>query len=101
MAEIKVGTLANYSARELAERAAERIMELSKPHAVCIDPDGRVTIEPYDTAVFEDVVGVYSRDLGLIPLYRELRDTLAYVIEQRGITGQRRRRYVVSERRAA
>jgi len=101
MAEIKVGTLANYSVRELAERAAERLMELTKPHAVCIDPDGRVTIEPYDRAVFEDVVGVYSRDLGLIPLYREVRDTLAYVIEQRGITGQRRRRYVTSERRAA
>jgi hypothetical protein len=99
--EVQVGTLANYDVRQLADRAVERLMELSKPHAVCIDPDGRVTIEPYDTAVFEDVVGVYSRDLGLIPLYREVRDTLAYVIEQRGITGQRRRRYVTSERRAA
>jgi len=99
--EVQVGTLANYDVRQLADRTVERLMELSKPHAVCIDPDGRVTIEPYDTAVFEDVVGVYSRDLGLIPLYREVRDTLAYVIEQRGITGQRRRRYVTSERRAA
>lgn len=99
--EVQVGTLANYDVRQLADRTVERLMELSKPHAVCIDPDGRVTIEPYDTAVFEDVVGVYSRDLGLIPLYREVRDTLAYVIEQRGITGQRRRRHVTSERRAA
>lgn len=99
--EVQVGTLANYDVRQLADRTVERLMELSKPHAVCIDPDGRVTIEPYDTAVFEDVVGVYSRDLGLIPLYREVRDTLAYVIEQRGITGQRRRRYVTNERRAA
>lgn len=101
MSDEHIGTLARLTCEQLAERAAERIMELSKPHAVCIDPDGRVTIEPYDRAVFEDVVGVYSRDLGLIPLYREVRDNLAYVIEQRGITGQRRRRYVASERRAA
>ena len=89
MAEIQVGTLANYSARELAERAADHIMGLSKPHAVCIDPRGRVTVEPYERAVFEDVVGVYSRDPGLIQTYKVVRDDLVAAIAERGIVGTR------------
>lgn len=89
MAQVQVGTLANYSARDLADRAAERIMELSQPHAVCIDPRGRVSLELYDDAVFEDVVGVYSRNAGLLATYRDVRDALVFEIEQRGIVATR------------
>ena len=89
MAELQIGALANYDARELAERAAGRIMALAEPHAVCIDPRGRVTVEPYEQAVFEDVVGVYSREPGLIQTYKAVRDDLVAAIAERGIVGTR------------
>lgn len=87
--ELQVGTLANYSAQQLAERAVDRIMEMSKPHAVCLDPRGRVSIELYENAVFEDVVGVYSRDPGLIQTYKAVRDDLVAAITERGIVATR------------
>ncbi|NLA67197.1 MAG: hypothetical protein GX856_02915 [Gammaproteobacteria bacterium] len=96
--DVRVGTLSRFSARELADRAAERVMERQAPLALCLSPEGRVTLESYADAVFEDVVGVYSRDAGLIGLYRSIRDDLAHEIEARGITGRIERRYV---RRAA
>ncbi len=102
MAEIQVGVLANYTARELAERAADHIMVLSKPHAVCIDQRGRVTLELYDDAVFEDVVGVYSREPGLLRVYANVRDDLVDAIAERGIVADTSHRRVRgAERKAA
>lgn len=95
MTEIHVGTLARFDARELADRAVGHIMDLRAPHAVCIDPRGTVTIEPYDDAVFEDVVGVYAPGGGLIQTYKAVRDDLASEIARRGIvaaTGHRHKR---------
>lgn len=89
---------------EIAERAVDYIMGVKKPQAVCLDPDGRVTVEPVREAVEEDIVGVFDRSLGLIALYREVRDNLAFCVEERGITGDptaRRGVWASKERRAA
>lgn len=98
MKEIRVGTLSRYPPGELASRASARVMEQRDPLALCLDPDGLVTLEPYDGAVFEEVVGVYSARDGLLALHRVIREDLLDAIAVRGITGQKARRYV---RRAA
>lgn len=91
--ELQVGTLARFSARQLAERAAERIVDAAGPQAVCICPRGIVTIEQYDDAVPDDVVGNFKPG-PLVPLYLDIRDNLEHAIEVRKIvadTSHRRR----------
>lgn len=91
--ELQVGTLARFTARELAERAAERLTGMTGERAVCICPRGIVTLEPYDDAVPEDVVGNFSPG-PLVALYRDIRDNLEHAIEVRKIvadTSHRRR----------
>lgn len=101
MTEIRVGALANYTAQELAERAVDHLLGFATPHAVCIDPRGRVSIELYEDAVFEDVVGVYGREPGLIALYRQVRDDLVGEIEERGIVADTSHRRVRAGNRKA
>lgn len=98
MIEIPVGTLSRFTAQQLADRAVERVMERQAPLALCLSPEGRVTLEPYADAVLDDVVGVYSREAGLLSLRPAIRDDLQHEIASRGITGRVERRYV---RRAA
>lgn len=95
--ELQVGTLARFTARELAERVAERLTGMTGERAVCICPRGIVTIEQYDDAVPDDVVGVYSGDRGLIATYRDVRDDLVHAVQSRDVQAATRR-YV---RRAA
>lgn len=98
------GRIGRDEAREIAERATDYIMGRTKPQAVCLDPDGRVTVEPVAEAVEEDIVGVYTRTPGLIALYREVRDNLVFCVEERGITGEsvpRRGVWAGKARRAA
>lgn len=84
MSDEHIGTLARLTCNQLAERAADELMGRTKPHAVCLDPEGTVTVERIDEAVPQDMIGVFDRSLGLIPLYREIRDNLAAEIEARG-----------------
>lgn len=100
--ELRIGALSNYTPARLADRAASHIVDLASPHAVCIDPRGRVTVEPYDRAVFEDVVGVYAPGSGLIAIYRAVAEDLAFAIERRGIVADTsHRRADAKMRRAA
>lgn len=89
----QVGTLARFSARELADRAAARIVDATEPLAVCICPRGIVTVEPYDDAVFEDVVGNFAPG-SLDALRAQVFEALEHTIAERGIvadTSHRRR----------
>lgn len=98
------GRIGQKPTNDIAERAADYIMSLTRPQAVCLEPNGRVTVEPPRNAVEEDIVGVYDQSLGLIGLYREVRDNLAFCAEERGITGEakpRRGVWAASDRRAA
>lgn len=85
----RAGRVGAAEIRAIADRAVLFLMERTKPFAVCVDPEGRVTVEPFADAVEEDVVGVYDRTPGLIALYRTVRDDLTLTVEQRGITGAR------------
>ena len=98
MTEIKVGTLANFPPSALANRAVTHVMERKAPLALCLNPDGMVTLERFDDAVLEDVVGVYDSTPGLLALYRDMREDLVDAVQARGVTGKKARRYV---RRAA
>lgn len=84
MSDEHVGTLARLTCNQLAERAADELMTRRTPYAVCMSPEGAVTLERPHEAVIDDIVGVFDRKLGLIPLYREIRDNLAAEIEARG-----------------
>lgn len=75
--EFLAGRIRTRKVTEIAERAATRIIDLAQPLAVCLDPDGRVTVEAPDEAAEDDIVGVYSADIGLVQLYRDVRDDLA------------------------
>ncbi|MCD9046793.1 hypothetical protein [Luteimonas sp. MHLX1A] len=70
------GVLRSRSMTAIAERAAAHIADASMPLAVCLDPEGRVTVEAPDDAAETDIIGVYSAASGLLPLYRALRDDL-------------------------
>lgn len=79
----RIGTIGNYSAFELADRAAQRIVGTRKPRALCIDPAGVVTLGPPDDAVPTELVGVYGPDGGLAATYRRIRDDLEHELEGR------------------
>jgi hypothetical protein len=56
----------------LADRLARAIMEYASPRAVTLDPDGHVWLERVDAAAEADLVGVYTRSLGLLELSRAI-----------------------------
>lgn len=74
-----IGKIGRMPIDTIADRAAE---QLTRPRAVaravCLDPDGRVTIEAYGNAVPDDVVGVYDRTPGRMGLWRQIRDDLRH-----------------------
>lgn len=68
-----IGKIGRMSIDTIADRAAEQIM---RPRAtdktVCLDPDGRVTVERHCDAVPDDVVGVYNKTPGRLALWRQI-----------------------------
>ena len=94
-----VGRVGRYTTPAIAERAVDIVLTRTRPVAVCVDPDGRVTVESLAEAVDEDIVGVYAPATGFTALYRSIRDDLALTVEQRGITGEQvRERNLVRDR---
>lgn len=84
MSDNRIGTLARLDYKTLAERAADVVMAAKGPRAVCLDPEGLVTVENPDHAVPDEILGTYDKRPGLLEVYRSIRDNLAAEIEARG-----------------
>lgn len=76
---------------QAADACARMILGYASPRAVSIDPDGRVWVESVAVACEEDMVGVYTRSLGLFGLNRAIHDDLAAEWQARRPVRQPRR----------
>lgn len=94
-----IGTLDTYPPSELGARCADRVMAFAGPRAVTVDPEGRVWVEPVREAAEDDLVGVYSRSLGVLALSKWIAEDLREVVQAR--RERPARRVVVNKRRAA
>lgn len=81
--EFLAGRISSRKITDIAERAATRIVDLATPLAVCLDPEGRVTVEAPDDAAEDDIVGVYNASVGMLSLYKNVRDDLSEVARER------------------
>ena len=86
---------------DCAERAAGIVCHVKTPQAVCLSPDGFVTVEAIEHAIPDDIVGVYTARSS-VELWLQITDDLFVSMQERGITGGRGHRHrVMGERRAA
>lgn len=90
--EQTVGRLGKQSASEIADRAARIVMDAPKSRALCLAPDGTVSIESVAQAIPDELVGVYTKAPGLLALWRQMYDDLRAAITERGIGPHRRTR---------
>jgi hypothetical protein len=65
----RIGSLKRQTVGSLAEKAAMKITKAHRPTglAVACCPEGTVTVEPFDQAVPDDVVGTYNPDAFQVP----------------------------------
>lgn len=73
---VSCGSILRLPVGQVAERCAEAIVGYSTERAVCMNPQGRVSVESVSDGADPDLVGVYSPRLGLLELYRLIRDEL-------------------------
>lgn len=59
---IRIGGIGNTLAGVMAERAAKLIVQAGEPMAISVEPSGAVLVEPAESAMPDDIVGVYSPD---------------------------------------
>lgn len=83
--DVMIGRLGDYSASELADRAARTICGAPGNRAVSIADDGEVTVEGPRTVIPDEMVGVYTPDTPLFTLCRRIYDDLREAITQRRI----------------
>ena len=80
-----IGSLRVHQLAVLADRAAERIASTKhrRVMAVTRTPEGMVSLEPYDEAVPDDVVGVYDAAKlgGTLSTARRIAEDLRHHIE--------------------
>lgn len=93
------GSLRTSSLGTMAARLADAILEYASARAVTVDPEGRVWLECAATAAECDLVGVYTRSLGVLELTRALRDDLVFA--RAGLRERPAKRVVVNKRRVA
>jgi phosphoribosylpyrophosphate synthetase len=82
--EVRCGRLGKNTPDACAEKAARTISErgTDKPTAVCVAPDGVVTVEALAHALDDDLVGVYDRRPGYLGLWRILSGDLMEVAKK-------------------
>lgn len=71
----------------IAYKAADTIRRARGPRALCVDPQGHVTVEKWDDAVPEDIVGHFDRSAGWPALELLVRDELKAVAVERRARG--------------
>lgn len=86
--ELRVGFVMERALADLAERATDKVLAgalctVSGTVAVCLSPEGEVTLEFPDYAHPDDIVVTVRRDGGMIPTYRAIRDNLVSEVEAR------------------
>lgn len=69
----------------LADKAAERIMTSDGPRAVCMCPQGVVTVERFANAVPDEIIGNYNRDAGRLGLSLLILGDLKEAVAERGL----------------
>lgn len=92
MPEYTCGRLGLHAISICADKAANTIVELSTPHAVCLAKDGHVTVEPVAQAIPDELVGVYSRKPGVFELWCQIEADLQCAAKERRIIGGTRQR---------
>ena len=92
MSEIKCGRIGLHTISRCADKAAHAIIEYLVPKAVCLSPDGHVTVEPVADAIPDDLVGAYTRKLGVFALWGQIETDLRCAANERHICGGTRQR---------
>lgn len=99
--EFACGRLGTQSVDDIAWRAASALVGRATPWAVCVAPEGRVTLERPSSAAESDLVGVFTAHDGLLGASRRIRDELVEWIRIHGLPPPGRRRVTVNARRRA
>lgn len=101
MTESTCGRIGRNTLSYCADRAAAAIMAAGKARAVCLDPDGLVTAEPIAGAIEDEIVGVYTPDVGQFALWRQIEVDLRESVRLRKIDGGSYHRHRVAPGRKA
>lgn len=95
MNERPCGRLGQHAISHCADRAAHIIGEYTIPRAVCLAPDGQVTVENPDHAIDDEIVGVYRFEGSVFALWRQVSDDLLVSQAERRIKGGTNHRHRV------
>ena len=96
------GRIGLNSVGDCAHRCAIIIYESNTKRAVCLSPDGFVTVESVSTSIPDEQVGIYDQSLPEYVLWGYIESDLVFAQGKRGIKGGRdKRRYVSTKTRKA
>lgn len=102
MTEHACGRIGLITVSAAADRAAECIAEAPTSRAVCLGPDGSVTVEWADHAIPDELVGVYRPAVGRFLLWGMIEADLMEAMKERRIKGSRAHKHrMYSGKRAA
>lgn len=85
--EEHVGKFGSTPVDAIAHKAAEKIRRAQGPRALCVDPAGRVTVERWDHAVTDEIIGHFDRSAGWPALELLVRDELKAAMAERRANG--------------
>lgn len=88
MSERVCGRISKVAINKIAHRCTLEILDFVGPRAVCLAPDGEVTVETPETCVETDLVGTYTADTGLLELWRLIDGDIREAAAERGIEGK-------------
>jgi hypothetical protein len=98
MNERPCGRIGIHTISQCADKAARIISEYKIPRAVCLSPDGFVTVENPAHVIDEELVGVYTAGDSLFGLWRQLSDDLLASARERKVTGGRNQMHRVESK---
>lgn len=87
---VSCGSILRLPVGDVATRCAEAIVGYSTERAVCMDPQGRVSVESVSDGADPDLVGVYSPRQGLLALHKAIREDLQHDAVERGLRPNRK-----------